>query len=359
MIRFSCPRCGKRLKAEPSYAGRRVRCVRCRERLITPQTGEFPDVEILDEEATGADPVGEVHVVVDPVARQAGAGGKPGRLKQAVDLDEPPELEPDLDFEDRPRKKKRGKKRRRSGGVTAGAALAVALILAVVWVGMGVAGWFFRPVSIAMFVVGVVVVIVGRRWLLALAREEGAGTYYCCLLVPFYDTYFTFSRLHRTWAPCLICWAGRAFTVVALVLLFIHTFRHEVAGVEDRLSRVAGQVKAADDDAQCEQLLAAPNQAEAKAWLGEPNKRRGFFKWGREAPLKFVNDLYAKGAKKVTVAEIENDPDLGEVGTHLVVTLPDEPARRKAVLDLINEQFADEDEPRKDHGQKYELLTPG
>ena len=175
--------------------------------------------------------------------------------------------------------------------------------------------------------------------------------------MPFYDTWFTLTRLHRTWVPCLVCWGGRLFSGAAIVLLILHFLRgggiHEPDAARGRDAVAAA---AASPDTEAEELLRETKTAEARAWLGEANKRRGFFKWGKQAPLQLVNELYARGAVKVTVADIESDPELGEVASHLIVTMPAEPEKRRGVLALINERFRDEDEPRKDRGQKYEVL---
>ncbi len=394
MIRFNCPFCDKRLKVPPEHAGRRVRCARCQKRLSAPKPdrtepeilqaeileeledadvvdaqlvdeGEILDAEILDDDEPSA-PAGRAARVEDRIVRQAPAErGKPAvgvkkaarldqleELQEAEELDEFDELEPAYEDEDKLPRRSR-KRRGQQGRISPGVILGVSLGLMAVWAGMAVAGFFFRPVSLAMLVIGGVVISVGTRWILVLARQEGMGAYYCCLLIPFYETYFTYTRLHRTWMPCVLCWIGRFFCLTAVILLAVHFFHHKIDEVRGRLRQGLTQA-----DAACEQLLAAPNHAEARGWLSEASKQRGFSNLSKDAALKLVNDLYARGAKQVDVADIETDPDRGELGTYLVVTLPDEPDKRTAVLELINERFADEDGPRADKGQKYELLTP-
>jgi hypothetical protein len=221
-----------------------------------------------------------------------------------------------------------------------------------------VLGYHFKPMSYAMLFFGIVLFASGRKAILRLASAEGSGQYLACLLVPFYDTWFTYTRLTRTWAPCMICWAGRAFSLAAGILLLLHFLRTDVSEAQGPTRAENPKAHVAEVDMECEKLLAAPNKAEAKSWLEEPNKRRGFFKWGKKAPLEFVKKLYDRGAKEVIVADIESIDVLGEMGTHLVIRLPQDPAQRKAILELINEHFGDEDEQRTDHGQKYELVTP-
>ncbi len=161
--------------------------------------------------------------------------------------------------------------------------------------------------------------------------------------------------------PCLICWAGRFFAVAGIVLLIIHFFHeahNEVAGGRGGRGGVLGALAAGGGDAMAEELLRDGKSAEAKAWFGDVNKRRRLDDWGAQKALPLVNELYAQGAVKVTAVDIDPDEDAGgEVASHLVVTLPADPEKRKALLALITRRFP-EDGPRKDHGQKYEVLTP-
>jgi hypothetical protein len=152
-------------------------------------------------------------------------------------------------------------------------------------------------------------------------------------------------------------WGGRFFVVGAVALLithFVRDGRHDGGGWRD----TGPTASAADIDREAERLLRLPGTAEARAWLAEPNRRRRYSSdWGRQAEVQFVNELYDRGAVRVSVADI--DPEDGEeVAMHLVVTMPTEPDRRRAVLELINQRLRDEDGARADKGQKYEVLTP-
>jgi hypothetical protein len=151
--------------------------------------------------------------------------------------------------------------------------------------------------------------------------------------------------------PCLLCWTGRLFSGTAIVLLVIHF-------LSDKGRDGGPTARTGTTDAEVEKLLRGGNTAEAKAWLSEPNKRRSLPDGGRRSSLQFVNELYARGAVKVTVVGIDIDPDDGEeIGDRLVVELPKEADKRRRIFELINKQ-ADEDEAQKDTGRKYALVPP-
>ncbi len=343
MATVPCRRCETLLKIPPTFTGKVARCPKCRGVVSIPQAEDDIEeaVEIVEEE---------------PLPRRTRlreeevAPARAKRRRVQEDVDEP---------EDDPApRRKRPRKRPRAEGPSAAAVVGVGLFVFAFWLLLAALGYRFRPVSYGMLFVGAALSWAGTKWILSIAAEEGTGTYLACLLVPFFETWFTFTRLSRTWAPCLLCWAGRLFGGAAIILLILHFVRGVDREETDAPPGRIAPATAAEDDKQAEELLRGKDTAEARAWLGEANKRRGFFKWGRQAPLQFVNELYARGAVMVTVAEIDSDPILGEVAGHLVVALPAEPEKRRAVLALINERFADDDEPRKDHGQKYEVLTP-
>jgi hypothetical protein len=113
--------------------------------------------------------------------------------------------------------------------------------------------------------------------------------------------------------------------------------------------------KAAKQDRKCAEMLAKSNKAEARDWLQEPDKKRGVFKWSKEVTLGLVNGVYKHGATKVTAVEIMTHPRYGELTAQLVVTLPDDPDRRHALLDWMAERFENH-RPIPDVGQKYHLL---
>jgi len=52
-IHFNCPECGNKLKAEPKFAGRRVKCTQCSATMLVP------DADTPDQPAAPAPPVEE------------------------------------------------------------------------------------------------------------------------------------------------------------------------------------------------------------------------------------------------------------------------------------------------------------
>jgi hypothetical protein len=364
MIRCQCTNCGKSFQVRDVFAGKAARCTRCQKVFRVPALEEDVVLEVVDDNETAQSDSARRELQLRPLKEETSQRASRRPLIPEVQV---LPADPDggslpsagmQDEEDQPRRKK-GKKRKRQLQPSLGTVMGIGAGLLALWLLTGVLGFFFKPAGYGMLVLGILLFSAGRRSILRQAANEGTGQYICCLLVPFYDTWFTYSRLTKTWAPCLICWAGRAFSLAAGILLLVHFLHTELPEGLDVVRAESPREQAVASDAQCEKLLAAPNKAEAQSWLQEPNKGRGFFKWGRQGPLKFVNELYERGAKEVTVADIEPNPlGNGEFGTHLIVTLPSEPEKRKAVLELINERFADDDEPHTDHGQRYELLTP-
>jgi hypothetical protein len=356
---------------DPGYAGKLARCSECNECVLVPDAEYEVELEILEEDIPAIPPplpatkptssfaegmTSKELTTNPPVARKVQAT-RPGSLENPSGAGDPLEMAPE-DYVIRVKMKTQYKTRRKApGGSRSGVVIGVGVGLLVLWTAMTALGFLFKPAGIAMLVFGGALISVGTRWILILASQEGFGQYMGCLLVPFYDTWFTLSRFSVTWAPCLLCWAGRAITVSAIAILCVHFFR--AARDESALwdTPMDPKTQAAEVDKECEKLLKESSTAEARNWLEEPNKKRGFFKWGKKRPLAFVKDLYSRGAKTVTVADIETDTLLGEIGTHLVITLPDDSQKRKAVLAFLNETFEDEEEPRTDHGQKYELVT--
>src|SRR5262245_21331044 len=302
---LQCPQCDTRLKLPPSYTGKKARCPKCRGLVDVPSDEVEEDVAVVEEEDSS--PSRRVTPRRKPRLSEDEPVPSSARRRQAVreeeDDDEP-------DDEPAPRKKRPRRRKREQQGPTAATVIGIALFVFAFWLLLAGLGYRFRPVSYAMIVVGAVLSWIGTKWILSIAAEEGTGTYLACMFVPFYDTWFTFTRIGQTWVPCLIGWAGRFFAVAGIVLLIIH-FLHgdgiDHDGDGPRRGRGLGALLAGGIDGGAEHLLKSTKCAEAKAWLGEPNKRRGILDLGKPAAVQLVNDLYARGAVQVMAADIEND----------------------------------------------------
>src|SRR5262245_39955852 len=74
MIRFTCPPCGKRLKAEDGWVGRKTTCPRCGQRLLIPPPVQGTDKtmlgEVTSESVPLVDPLPEPGVVTTQTVAQ-------------------------------------------------------------------------------------------------------------------------------------------------------------------------------------------------------------------------------------------------------------------------------------------------
>lgn len=244
------------------------------------------------------------------------------------------------------RKKKR---RRQRPPQELGGLLAALAVVAAVWLLLTVAAYFKHQVAYALLVLGGVAAFAGKRWFLAVASEDGLGTRLMCLFVPFYSTYYFFTNLRRTLMPFAVSCCGGVFLLTGVVFWYAHKFE------EARTEAAAPSEKLATQDAECAQLLAEPNHAEALEWLKAENKRRAVFKWGKKQAIDLVENLYRRGAVKVYVADISSDQVFGELTAQMVVVLPEDAAARKKLFEWYNSSFGDD--VQKDQGQKYLLLT--
>jgi hypothetical protein len=115
-----------------------------------------------------------------------------------------------------------------------------------------------------------------------------------------------------------------------------------------------------------EPLLERPNHSEAKAWLhrngGETVAHSlGRFKQERDA-AKFVEQLYRAGAAKVIAPDIYSNKAGDQFADCLLVRLPKDPAKRKAVR-RVCAQLRTRDlgavQPDEDIGETYLYLYLG
>jgi hypothetical protein len=225
-------------------------------------------------------------------------------------------------------------------------------IIALLWLGLVGLTFLLPEGRWVITFVGGVATLIGRRWFLQVAAEDGSGTWLACLFIPFYSTYYFFCHLSETLKPFLVSVAGYLFLGTGIVLFVVQGFRAQPAGdITDFGDRTAADGPK-ETDAALARLLAGSNQAEARAWLQDMSQRHSIFKWSRQEALKLVDDLYQRGAKGVHVVNIESDPRWGELTAQLVVELPKEAEKRKRLFDKMVEF---ESEP--DRGQSYVLLN--
>lgn len=109
-----------------------------------------------------------------------------------------------------------------------------------------------------------------------------------------------------------------------------------------------------------QRLLESPNKAEAYSWLdecGDESFRNVGELESNEKSLDLIHEIYRAGAVEVIAVEIDKYPDGGENTGRLVIVMPEEPEKRRAVLEWCSKisegwGFA----AREDHGQRHELV---
>jgi hypothetical protein len=93
----------------------------------------------------------------------------------------------------------------------------------------------------------------------------------------------------------------------------------------------------------------------------QKNPRNSTFELSSQFARTFTNNVYAAGAEKVWVTAI-SETEIGQNKIHMsdnmVVVLPTDPTKRKAVFGVYNKELEKADEPPlKDIGQKYIFIT--
>jgi hypothetical protein len=94
---------------------------------------------------------------------------------------------------------------------------------------------------------------------------------------------------------------------------------------------------------------------EALTWLTEapdPSKRN-LAEWPHRESVGWIRDLYARGAQQVWAVGFDRNLPYESINA-LIITLPDDPARRASVFASANEQIQRQGfEPEEDHDQPH------
>jgi len=104
-----------------------------------------------------------------------------------------------------------------------------------------------------------------------------------------------------------------------------------------------------------DKAMESKNKAEAREWFKSPS--HVLFKEDRKEVMKFVEDFYKAGSKKVMIVDIESH-DGKDFAGGLLVVLPKDQAARKKVFEVggkADEAF--QNDPTTDEGQKYLYYT--
>ena len=312
-----------------------------------------PVVEVVEE----LDEVEEVEVVEDgpPAARRrprlggddAVTGAPAARRRPALDDDRPrrPALEDDED-DARPRRRRRADVRRpvRRGGVPP-ALLIVLAVVGVAWLVLTPLAFFYKYVAVGMLVVGFPPATSGRIWLARIMHRE---TKWLHRLIPFYEFYFVFTRLGKTFAP-LVLWAcGLFFLASGGICFALHESREHRGAAGGRWGGVpvaATTGRAAEQERFVADCLANKPWKEAREWLRQPGQAA--------APvlLPMVDQAYANGAKQVLAVNLRAGFN-GQPNGDLVIVLPDDLVNRGRVFAWRETMFHED----TDVGQKYLLF---
>lgn len=90
-------------------------------------------------------------------------------------------------------------------------------------------------------------------------------------------------------------------------------------------------------DADCADYAQCPDTKEARAWARGRRGERGLGSLETTKTRRLVRKLYAVGAAKVWVANVEADPDGDEFGSRLIVKLPADAGKQGQIFDLLAE----------------------
>jgi hypothetical protein len=245
MIQLRCPACKRVMSVDDSKAGKVGRCLQCNQKFrvpgdITVETADTPPQSSARAARESASRIPKEPRPLEPMpprndeAMSDGGYGLEEIPPRSLSAKRPRLVDEDIDNEGeqvrgpddrgRPRSRRLKKRERRQHGVGpqiqdilpalgfAGAICATLVIVA----------FWIHEISYLLLIIGVLVVAAGRRMILHLAMEEGTGVWLACLVVPFYPTYFFFTRISETYKAFLVSCAGYLFLVSggALWLIF-------------------------------------------------------------------------------------------------------------------------------------------
>jgi hypothetical protein len=137
---------------------------------------------------------------------------------------------------------------------------------------------------------------------------------------------------------------------------------HDLISFFENQTEPIDSVKAGD--ALCERTLQKPNSVEALQWLQQSgNGTRNitgamgdFDQLSKDEAVKIVQDIYERGAIKVTVVDINGhyEQAADQYAATLIIELPEDPPLRKQVFKWINRLARRQSwETQADKGQKY------
>ncbi len=274
MIRIRCPKCKREIDLEDFRAGHVGRCLQCRQKFRVPGARrDARGAPTLEHEALANAPPLAEEVEAEETRAYAFNPGSSGQMELVEDSDahgslpeepspsprrsprreypEPDSIEHEEQDEQPAKKRKKKKKKKRSASSAPQVLMPVLVVASTVVVLVGLA-WFFRPVVYALWIVGILCTLVGRRMFLKIAAEDGVGTWLACLFIPFYSTYYFFKNINLMLGPFLVSCCGYGLLGGALVLWVVHGVRElgqgGAAGAEEPSFIPSSLVLEVDDD---------------------------------------------------------------------------------------------------------------
>jgi hypothetical protein len=150
------------------------------------------------------------------------------RVDEDVD-DEEEERGPDDRVRPAPQRRKKLKRRQQGAGPRLQDILTALGIAGVFCAILVILTFWVHEVTYLLLIIGALVAAAGRRMILHLALQEGKRVWLACLVVPFYPTYFFFTRINETYKAFLVSCAGYLFLISGggLWLFFIFGARHK------------------------------------------------------------------------------------------------------------------------------------
>lgn len=210
-MRIQCPKCQGLLDVEGAAAGTVVACGHCNAHLQVPEVQTKPNPAPARSGRPPASP------------KSSGVAKQLANQVQAAQREAVAAREEEAETTPRPKRKKKKKRpayrpEPEFNPYQAEMWMAVACGLFVWGLLIGLSFLVHGLVWI-LILAGLLMTAVGRWWFLGIAAEEGISNWLMCMLIPFYSTYYFFTRLGDTLYPFLVGAAGYMFIITGLLLL--------------------------------------------------------------------------------------------------------------------------------------------
>jgi hypothetical protein len=232
MIQVKCPKCREVVRLDDDQAGGVGSCTECgqRFRVPTPKPASpirpKPAAARARPEAEEPQDEDEDDVLAELDEEDGAAPARPKKRKARRPADDEDEEEE----EDRPRRRRRRRVKRWSGELLPGVSMTMTAFLGLVLLWLVLAGVAFIPVDavsglalLALVGLGLILIVVGRIWVLIMAFRDGAQTGMTCLLFPLYTLRFVAENQEDAGPPYLVFIIGVAMIVSAVGIAYLHT----------------------------------------------------------------------------------------------------------------------------------------